>query len=87
MKTIAAILFCLATLSFAACGNKYNDQHTHYIDSSGMNDDNNTGTPNTSTAPLRDTYPTDTINSTHGSDNAVPKRSSMDSTSSIQNNR
>ena len=52
-----------------------------------MNSDGNTGAPNTSTAPMRDVYPTDTDNKTNGPDNAVPKSSSFDSTRSIQNNR
>jgi hypothetical protein len=87
MKTIYKVLFCVAIAGFSACGNKYNDQHTHYIDSSGMNGDENTGAPNTSTAPTRNVYPTDTESSTNGPDNAVPKSSAMDSTTSIQQNR
>ncbi|HTM65991.1 MAG TPA: hypothetical protein VL093_06715 [Flavipsychrobacter sp.] len=83
MKTIAVILFSAAILGFAACGNGTNDEHTHYIDSSGMNPDENTGTPNTSTTPIRDSYATDTANSTNGPDNAVPKSSSMDSANSL----
>jgi hypothetical protein len=90
MKTIAVIVFSVVTVAFASCGDmshNTNEEHTHYMDSSGMNADGNTGAPNTSTAPMRDIYPTDTDNKTNGPDNAVPKSSSFDSTRSIQNNR
>jgi hypothetical protein len=86
MKTIAIILFSTAILGFAACGNGTNVEQTHYIDSSGMNPDETNGAPNTSATPIRNSYATDTANSTNGPDNAVPKSSSMDSTNSLQTN-
>ena len=82
MKTVTTIMFAVFFSLLAACGdmsNNTNEDHSHEIDSSGMNTED-AGNPNASNAPLRNVYDTDTMNNTVGPDNAAPKSSATDST-------
>jgi len=74
-------------VTVASCGNmsnNTNENNHQYLDSSGMNADN--GNPQNSTAPMRNSYDTDSMTSTSGPDNASPKSNAADSTASINPN-
>lgn len=76
-KILSAVSFMIICSACGNMSNNTNEQHTNYTDSSGMNPDEGTGTPNTSTAPLRDTFNTNAESSTNGPDNAPPVADSM----------
>jgi len=85
MKKIYS-LTAVALLAMTSCGNmsnNTNEDNTHYTDSSGVNPDEK-GNPDASTAPMRNSYDTDSATSTSGPDNATPKSSAMDSTQSTR---
>ena len=89
MKPVKIMLPLVLALSLGACGdmsNNTNEDHSQYIDSSGVNADTS-GNPNSTDAPMRNTYDTDSMTSTSGPDNAAPKSSSLDSTVSTQPRR
>ena len=89
MKPVKIMLTLVLALSLGACGdmgNNTNEDHSQYIDSSGVNADNS-GNPNSTDAPMRNTYDTDSMTSTSGPVNAAPKSSSLDSTVSTQPRR
>ena len=89
MKIFLTSLILLSPLLFSSCGdmsNRSNEEHTNYTDSAGVNPDQ-AGNPNTSTAPIRDSFNTGATNNTSGPDNAVPKTSAEDSAKSLNNTR
>jgi hypothetical protein len=89
MKGVKIMLLLACAVTFGACGdmsNNSNEEHSQYTDSSGVNADD-MGNPNATTAPVRNTYDTDSMTSTSGPDNAAPKSSSLDSTVSTQPRR
>lgn len=83
MNKIYSFLFFCFIASGTSCHNT-NEQHTNYTDSSGMNQEDAAGRPNTTNAPARNTYQTDTTNNTSGPDNAAPKSTAQDSTQSTR---
>lgn len=86
MKAIKSLLCLLIIGLCSACGdmsNNTNEDNTNYTDSAGINPDN-AGQPNASSAPMRNTYDTDSTTSTSGPDNAAPKSTSMDSSTSTE---
>jgi hypothetical protein len=89
MRGVQITLAVATLLIWSACGDKSNnsnEDHSQYTDSSGVNAENS-GNPDASTAPMRNTYDTDSMTSTSGPDNAAPKSSSLDSTVSTQPRR
>lgn len=80
MKRYLSMLF-VAGMLMTSCGdmdNNVNEDHSR-ADSMGMEGQAGYENPNTSTAPLRDTFGTDYASPTAGPDNATPKSSGQDS--------
>lgn len=89
MKGLKIMLIVCFASFITACGdmsNNTNEDHSQYTDSAGMNPDD-MGNPNATTAPMRNSYDTDSATSTSGPDNAAPKSSAYDSTVSTQPRR